>query len=297
MSTITKVFVILLALFSIAFTTMTVSVVARTANWKDTALKYEQHARAADTNLRNLISASAADLATARDSIRQHRDQIGQLETKLQSNNNELASMRTEFAQIRSEKSSADAMNRGLLARLNVSENAREEYHKQRNDLERHSIDLESRNIDLNDRVNELTAQVAVLMEEKRQFEQQVKILQDQNDRISQATRSPSGRVTFESASGTAMTGVNAMSPVSSTPIRGRLVEMDGNLVTISVGSADGVNNGMVFVIHRDGEYVGDIKINIVDPNRSAGRIVRSTNNPGLGDEVIDALGLASSRG
>lgn len=297
MSTITKVFVILLALFSIAFTTMTVSVVARTANWKDTALKYEQHARAADTNLRNLISASAADLATARDSIRQHRDQIGDLETKLQSNNNELARMRTEFAQIRSEKSSTEAMNRGLLARLNVSENAREEYHKQRNDLEKHNIDLESRNIDLNDRVNELTAQVVVLLEEKRQFEQQVKILQDQNDKLSQASRSPSGIVTFESASGTAMTGVDAMSPVSSTPIRGRLVEMDGNLVTISVGSADGVKNGMVFVIHRNGEYVGDVKIDIVDPNRSAGRIVRSTNTPGLGDEVIDALGLASSRG
>lgn len=297
MSTITKVFVVLLVLFSVAFSTMTISVVARTANWKTTAQKYEQHARTADTNLRNLISASAADMATARDNVRLHREQIGGLETKLQSNNTELATSRTELAQLKAEKSSVGAMNRGLLARLNVAENAREEYHKQRNGLEKRSIDLERRNIDLNDRVNELTAQVSVMHEEKRQLEQQVKILQDQNTKLSQASRSPSGAVTFESASGTAMTGVDALSPVAATPIRGRVIEMDGRLVTISVGGSDGVKEGMIFVIHRDGEYVGDVKIDLVDPNRSAGRIVRSSIDPGLGDMVIDAMGLASSRG
>lgn len=297
MSTITKVFVVLLVLFSVAFSTMTISVVARSANWKDTAQKYEQHARTADTNLRNLISASAADMATARDNVRLHREQNNRLQAKLHNNSSELAVIRTEIAQLKADKTSAEAMNRGLLARLNVAENAREEYHKQRNGLEKRGIDLERRNIDLNDRVNELTAQVSVMIEEKRQFEQQVKILQDQNSKLSQGSRSPSGMVTFESASGTAMSGVDALSPVAATPIRGRVIEMNGKLVTISVGGSDGVKEGMIFVIHRDGEYVGDVKIDLVDPNSSAGRIVRSSVNPGLGDMVIDAMGLASTRG
>lgn len=296
MSTITKVFVVLLVLFSVAFSAMTISVVARTSNWKDTAEKYEQHARIADTNLRYLIDASSADLATARDNINLQREQIGNLETKLQSNNNDLVSFRTELAQIKAEKSSTEAMNHGLLTRLNVAENAREEYYKQRNDLEKRNIDLERRNIDLNDRVNELTAHVVVLLEEKRQFEQQVKILQDQNTRISQASRSSAGLVTLESASGTALSGVDALSPISATPIRGRVVEMDKNLVSISVGSADGVKSGMVFVIHREDSYIAEVKIDMVDPNRSAGRIVRSTGAPILGDQVIDEMGLASSR-
>ncbi len=276
---------------------MTISVVARSANWKDTAQKYEQHARTADTNLRNLISASAADMATARDNVRLHREQNNRLQAKLHNNSSELAVIRTEIAQLKADKTSAEAMNRGLLARLNVAENAREEYHKQRNGLEKRGIDLERRNIDLNDRVNELTAQVSVMIEEKRQFEQQVKILQDQNSKLSQGSRSPSGMVTFESASGTAMSGVDALSPVAATPIRGRVIEMNGKLVTISVGGSDGVKEGMIFVIHRDGEYVGDVKIDLVDPNSSAGRIVRSSVNPGLGDMVIDAMGLASTRG
>ena len=44
LSTLTKVFIVLLVVFSIAFTTMTVSIVAQTANWRDLANTYEQHA-------------------------------------------------------------------------------------------------------------------------------------------------------------------------------------------------------------------------------------------------------------
>jgi len=66
-STLTKVFVVLLAVFSVAFTSMTVSHVAQTTNWKDTAEKYREHAGIADTNLRHAHAAYSAQLANARD--------------------------------------------------------------------------------------------------------------------------------------------------------------------------------------------------------------------------------------
>ena len=83
MSTLTKVFIVLLSVFSIAFTTMTVSIVAQWADWKELANDYQQHAVVADTNLRHMIAANAAELAAANDTIRGHLEQIGELENTI----------------------------------------------------------------------------------------------------------------------------------------------------------------------------------------------------------------------
>jgi len=297
LSTLTRVFTVLLVVFSIAFTAMAVSVVARTTNWRETALKYEEHARVADTNLRHMIAASAADLAAAHDNIRSLQAQITDIETEMQARRSETGELRARVTEIAAEKASADAMNRGLVSQLQAAETARAEYQKQRNDLEKRNVDLESRNIDLNDRVNELTATVAVLNEQKRHFEQQINILKTANDRLSQATGRDGGAAPMEDPTGSGLRGVRALTPIARAPIRGRVVQVADDVVTISVGSADGVRKDMAFVIHRDGQYVGDLIIKTVDPDRSAGRLMRSRSTPASGDQVTDAHGLGGSRG
>jgi len=291
LSTVTRVFVVLLAVFSIAFTVMTVSIVSQTANWRDTSEKYQEHARVADTNLRSLIAANAADMAAARDAVRDHLDRIGEVETQLQSAKNEVGQLRSELAKAASEKSGAEAINRGLLAQLQVAESGRAEYQKQRDDLEKQSIDLQRRNIDLNDRVNEQTARIVVFLEQKRQYDQQLNILKSENEKLSRQTRTTSIGSSQEHPAGAAMSNVSAVTPVAATRIRGKVLEISGKIVTVSVGSTDGVEKGMVFIIHRESEYVGDLEISLVDPNQSAGRMVRSTVAPQAGDEVTDRLG------
>ena len=76
LSTLTKVFAVLLVFFSIAFTVMTVSMVAQTTNWKDTAQKYEEHALVADTNLRNLIASSASVYRRRCCNVVEYRDRV-----------------------------------------------------------------------------------------------------------------------------------------------------------------------------------------------------------------------------
>lgn len=297
MSTLTKVFVVVLVVLSIAFTAMTVSVVAQTTNWRATAEKYQEHARVADTNLRNLISANAAQLQAAEDAIAGHQARANELGKKLQESQSEVAQNRGELARVAAEKSSADAMNRGLLAQLQVADAARGEYHKQRDELEKRNIDLERRNIDLNDRVNEQTAKMAVLLEQRRQFEQQLNILRTENEKLASDSRRVSTGMSLEEPTGAALPGVTAVTPASLTAIRGKILEISQDLLTISVGAADGVKKDMVFVIHRDGQYVGDVKINLVDPNQSAGRLVRTALPPQLGDQVTDSLRLGGSKG
>ncbi|MBI4719534.1 MAG: hypothetical protein HY763_17190 [Planctomycetes bacterium] len=297
MSTLTKVFTVLLVVFSIAFTVMTVSIVAQTTNWKHTAERYQEHAQIADTNLRNLIAANAAELATLNETIRSHVAKVGDLETKLQDKGKELSELRSELNRSASEKSSAEAINRGLLAQLDSSEKARSEYRQQRDDLERSNIRLETQNIELNDRVNELTARVAVMQEQKRQFEQQINILRAENQKLTGGGRAASRAPSLEEATSVSVGAVTAATPVAATPIRGTVVDVSGEIVTISVGAADGVQKDMVFVVHRGDHYLGDLKINIVDPNQAAGRPSGAVFRPRPGDQVTDAAGLATPRG
>jgi len=297
LSTVTKVFVVLLVVFSIAFTMMTVAIAARTPRWREVASAYEEHAKVADANLRQLIASNAAELASVRDTIKAQMDRVAKLESEAQKLRNDLAQANAKLEQVTAEKSSAEAISRGLLAQLEVSEAQRAEYRKQRTELENSNVELTRRNIDLNERVNEQTAQLAVLLAEKRQFEQQINILRSENERLAQAARQVSGGMVAEDVSGAAMAGVEALTPVAATPVRGKVLEVAGNLVTISVGSADGVKSDMVFVIHRDGQYVADVKISVVDPNQAAGRVVQKSSDPQPGDQVTDALTLATRRG
>jgi len=294
-SLLTKVFVVLLSVFSIAFTSLTTAFVAQTANWKETAQKYKEHAQIADTNLRHAFAANAAEQATLWDNARQLQRRIGELEAEVQAARTDVAQVRADLAQAQSEKSSVEAINRGLLAQLQVAETARAEYQRQRGDLEQRNIELERRSVDLSDRVNELTAQLAVMLEQSRQYEQQIHILRAENEKLSQA--GGGGRpIAFESPAGASLPGVTAVTPVSATAIRGRVMNVEGELITLSVGSADGVKKGMVFVIHRNGNYVGDVQVSAVEPNQAAGRLVRSADAPSVDDLATDAVWLAGSR-
>jgi len=295
-SILTKIFVVILFVFSITFTSLMVSVVARTTNWRETAEKYREIERVCDTNLRHTHAASAARLATARDEVRAYQNNISELEAQIQVTQTEAIELRTQLAKVEAERSNAVAINRGLLGQLNVAESARAEYRKQRDSLETRDIDLERRNVDLNDRVNELTAHVSVLLEQQRHYEQQINILQKQ----SSANGMNRGRVAMESPEGLALPRITAATTVAASAIRGRVKLVDSELITISVGSTDGVKRGMVFVVHRDGEYIGDLQVSIVDPDEAAGKIIRTAQSnrpPAPNDQVTDAQTMGNPRG
>ena len=294
MSALTKIFIVLLVLFSIAFTSMTVSIVAQSTNWKDTALKYQEQARISDTNLRHEIAASAAQLASALDEARSNIEEIGRLEAAVEKARQNAAGFQAQLARAESDKSGAESMNRGLLAQLRLVQASSDEYRDQRTKLERRAIDLQRRNIDLNDRVNEVTEQVDVLLEQRRHFEQQINILRNENERMAAG---PSRSHTFEDPAGAALPNVVALAPVAARAIRGHVTDVGGNVVTVSVGSADGVKMGMIFVIHRGSEYVGDLTVTLVDPNQCAGRLTLSASPPLVGDEIADQASLSASRG
>ncbi|MFQ5489465.1 MAG: hypothetical protein ACE5GE_01980 [Phycisphaerae bacterium] len=287
MSTLTKIFVVLLAVFSIAFTMSTISFVAQSNNWRELAQGYQTEAQATDAQLRNVLASSAAEVASARDAINAHIARFKAVEADYQSALQQIADLKAQLAQTQATNASLQSTSRLLAGELKVGQAGWTEQRKQRDDLEQRNLSLEKRNIDLSDRVNEQTAKLLVMQKYQRQLEEQSKILQDENQRLGQIRR----RLEKGDVSALADAGrpqVKPLSPVASSPIRGEITQVSGKLATLSVGSADGVANGMVFVIYRGLDYVGDLEIVRVEPNESAGRIVRSRGAPRIGDKIAD---------
>lgn len=299
MSTLTKVFAVLLVVFSIAFSIMVVSVASQQTHWKDQHDRKDRALLIAETNLRNTTAANLAALAIAEDKVNEQLKQMGALQTEYEKSRNELAALKADRSQADAERSNTEAINRGLVGQLQVAQSTSDEYRKQRDDLEKRDLELGQRNIDLNGRVNELTSRVVVLVEQGRQAEQQLNILKKENEALATSTARAGSAGRLEAASGLAIPGVSAETPIPRSAVRGKVLEVAGNLVTISVGSSDGVEKGMVFVIHRDRKYIGDVKINLVEPNQSVGRLIQSATStqPAAEDQVTDEQSLTAGRG
>lgn len=287
MSTLTKIFVVLLVVFSIAFTMSTISFVAQSNNWRELAQGYQTEVQATDAQLRNVLASGAAEVASARDAIDAHIARFKSLEVDYRNALQQIADQKTQLAEIRATGNSLQSTARLLAGELKVGQAGWVEQRKQRDELERRNLGLEKRNLDLSDRVNEQTAKLLVMQKYQRQIDEQNKILQDENQRLGQIRRRlQQGDV--GALADADRSRVNAISPVASSPIRGEITQVSGKLATISVGTADGVVNGMVFVIYRGLDYVGDLEIVKADPNEAAGRIMRSRGSPRVGDKIAD---------
>lgn len=289
MSTLTKVFIVILAVFGMFHSAMSIAIVSRMTHWKELSVTYEQGAKVAETNLRNVMAAYAAESGTAQDRLEALLTANGKLQKDLKAIEGDKSSIETELAEARAAMSNAQAVANALGIVLRTEQSTSAEYRGQRNNLEGRTIDLERRNIDLNTRVNELTARLAVSHEQKRQFEQQINILKTQYEAVAMGRGAP-----LESPTGAALAGVDAETPVARSAIRGKVVETDGNLLSISVGSADGVKENMVFVVFRGDDYVGDLRISTVRPNEAAGELTKSVSPAQPGDQITDVFTLVS---
>ena len=67
-------------------------------------------------------------------------------------------------------------------------------------------------------------------------------------------------------------------------------VDMENSLVEISIGSADGVKEGMKFYITRGEEFICDILIYDVEPEKAVGLLDLVSERPKVGDDVSTNL-------
>ncbi len=145
MSTLTKVFIVLLAVFSIAFTMMAISFVVQTNDWKKLADDYRANAQVVESAMRNLAASHAAEKATWLD-VRAALDRkIADLESGGQQKAQELAKRDAELTGMTLEKRSADDLANRLSSQLQIAETGWKTESDRANALEQRKLDLEKR--------------------------------------------------------------------------------------------------------------------------------------------------------
>lgn len=290
MSGVTKILIVVVVVLCIAFSMAVVQFVAQSHDWKQLADDFRQDALISGAHQRNLMAAHAAELASARDTIRAHLNRSTELETELEDVKQEVARQLGEIAQLTADNRRADALAQRLTNELGIAQAGRAAIEGQRQELESRNIELEQRNSSLSERVNELTTRVTVLIQQRRQQAQEINILREESRGLAMRAGTPRTGGPDSSISGMGAKRITPLTARAPARILGEVRSIDGNLVTISVGSSDSVQKGTTFVVFRGADYIGDVEITDVQPNMSAGRLIRT--RPGMsvrpGDKIQD---------
>lgn len=295
MNTLTKVFVVLLLIFSITFTVMAIQFSLNVPDWKAQAEGYKILAQQVDTQNRHLFAAKAAQLAQAADDRRTWKQQREQQRQEFSDVVAELNDHKARLAKAEALVSAQLATNTKLSAELGIAQTSAKKAREHRQTLEDRNIYLEQARLDLTQSLNEKFAMITVLDQQGRQQEQAVNLCMEQLEKVS----GRSGRQ-LESDLGYAMVlppadKVRAQASARVAAIRGHIAEVSGELASISVGSNDGVRVGMTFIVLNDSGYLGDLIISDVEPDSSAGELKFVTGRISTGDRVVDEMSSVRS--
>jgi hypothetical protein len=295
-TTITKVFVILVSLFALIFTPLAIQFAARSHNWKATAESLRDQAETAYANERSAYAVAAAEIEYYRNLLQAERGSLLQAQRRT----SEIEQQLQKATQTSNEYSaSRDNWERSatlLTNQLAVESERNDKLTEAREEALGRERELRTQNLQLADRVKDLSAEVAVLDQQNRQRVQELASFREENRKLRESLKMGQGGQLVTSATPTAL----AAMPAASGPVAGEVVDVSGPLATLNVGSASGVREGAVMVVTRAGSgYVCDVEVTSnVTPNEAVARIM--FQEPGrrirVGDKVQDAMSFEARR-
>jgi hypothetical protein len=300
LSTLTKVLIVLLTVFSIFLCGIVVTYVANAENQRERAEGLQrtvQIARSRETQAQqelddqkkatevhqNQLNAQIATLDLERKKL------VAQLDD-IRRQNNQL------LAEIQQQRASASQANDLSAKHTQMYETAQQQVRTLEADLDNRTRELNETNQMLLERmavISQLQTQVRRLTEEYTETQNQLNQYLQQYGRI--AMRPPT---TVPPSTPT----VHPMQPVATTPTRptrtidlnGQITDVDlkSRLVEVSIGAAAGVRHEMKFHITRGDRWVADLVILEVWPDKAVGIVdlVQQGMEPRAGDRIATNL-------
>jgi hypothetical protein len=268
-STTTKIFIVLVCLFAFLFTPMTIQFVARTHNWRKLAETYQDIALSSQVHNRNVIALSFAEKEALNDELEKMRATQRKWEDDNTKLKQELAQLNSSYATLDLDKLNLDTRNSLLTATVKVKSDENQVLVDNNSKLRANNDDLMTKNIELNDRVKELSAELLIREQKLRMQEEENLAMRQENERLRE------GKPVAPNAPGPVgpAPAVEPAGPAATSPIRGQITDVQGNSAEVDIGAADGVKKGMVFVVMREGKYLGDLRIEVVEPRTSVGTL------------------------
>ena len=282
MSTFTKILVILLSIASVFLCGTVVMYVATSANYKDRADELKIAS--------NLLRADWASAKTQYDAQTQKMKELEKtlnerillLEGEKSELEIELGTARRENLASRTKMDGLTAVLTGIKGTIGNMELSREETRKL---LDRTRADsIEDRQF-LNETIAKLLAKTVQLQD----LGAQRKRLIEEKDSLEKQLEDVAIDTEIDTVTPLPGKAQPATESTASGSIKGLIKEVKESLVTISVGSADGVKKNMTFHVTRGSDFICDITITNVDTSKSAGVIELIASpliQPRVGDNV-----------
>jgi len=290
LSTLTKILIVLLTLSSIFLCGIVVTYVANADNYKQ---KY--------TNLKADRDSLSENVNSLTKQLNEKIAEKQQMEDKL---SREIALLKTEFGELQGNLKNAEREKAALLQKVNSFASIVEGFSQttdQQGLLLRNTLEelnkVQAEQIKERKELNETTAALIEKMaiiemlgaENKRLLEEKFE-LQNSLDQLLQ----PKGKV---AAAAVPVTPEGAIArpdiPVArDIALQGLVtaVDLKNSIASISIGTADGVKEGMKFHVTRGDEFICDILIIDVDVEEAVGVLELVQQQPRVGDNVSTNL-------
>ncbi len=281
LNSLTKVLVVLLSLFSIFLCGTIVVYIGNANNYKEL---YEgekgtnQAIRDSEANLRTLFNEKNTEMKRQVDSLNEDIREMG----------DERSAMEVKFRN--SERSNRDYESRisnwaGVLEGLQTTiANMTMSQRLTQDELDMSRTDL----VKLQKELNEITAsfyervvQMQQLEADKRRLLEKLTYIEGKRVQPVVAERT----VTMKKAAARSV-----LSVPTSLVINGLISDVSPTMVTVSVGSADGVKKGMTFYVTRGDNFICDVIITDVETDKAVGVLELIEAQPRIGDNVSTRL-------
>jgi len=289
-NTLTKVLIVLLTLSSIFLCGIVVTYVANADNYRQ---KY--NALRSDNDS---LSEKVKDLT---EQVNEKIDEMGRLEKKL---NSEIAALKDKFGKAQNDLKNAEREKAALLQKVNSFASIVEGFSQTNNQqgllLNNTLVELDKVQTEQLKQRQELEETTAALVEKmaiidtlqadkKRLLEERTEL----QSRMDQLLR-PFGKEVPAIVPVTPKKEIAKPAKVDTGDIdlQGLVatVDLKNSMAEISIGSADGVKEGMVFHVTRGEEFICDILILEVDPEKAVGILELMQQQPRVGDNVSTNL-------
>ena len=290
MSTLTKILIVLLTLSSIFLCGIVVTYVANADNYRQ---KYDDLKTDKDS-----LSKKVEDLTKQ---VNENIEQKKQMENKL---NSEITSLKTEKGELQTNFDNAEREKAALLQKVNSWTSITKDFY-QTNDkqgqllkntleeLNKVQTEQVSQHKELDETTKALEEKMAIietLQAENKRIQEEKTELQNRLDKFLQ----PIGKT---AAAAVPVTPREEAARPATTEARDialqglvTAVDLKNSMATISIGTADGVKEGMRFHVTRGNEFLCDILIVDADIKEAVGALELVQQQPNVGDTVSTNL-------
>jgi len=287
LSTLTKILIVLLSLFSFFLCGTVVTYVGNANNYKKS---YEVEKSAKEVALAEKASA-----------LRQYNEQVDEFKKRTEKFNGQIQLLEDEKSKLVADLRTAERDSlryqtradnwQGILTGFEQTianlEQSLKVTQEQLDTVRKADIQEKQEFNQLTARLYETLVQLETLRADKRRLLEEKTAMEDQ-------FRKASGGQTVSARANVVTPRPSLAAPVSAMPgaadLKGLITEVGESLVSVSIGTADGVSKGMIFHVTRGDEFVCDVMITDVDTNKAAGVLDLKIQQPRIGDTVSTRL-------